>query len=134
MPVELNSKLGGGKTIIAGTAHDIVLKKTEYVTVTLVKYNYNSYNYNAIKYKGSLYYAPNTLTLEKGEVIQLQYGGESGVTGTLYINGSRKASSKTGKATYNYTVNSDITVKLSTGVQTDNDGYIVFPYDTYVEE
>lgn len=126
-----------GKTLIAGTARDIVLKKTEYVTVTIVNGGSGS-NTNQVKYNGTLYSAPKTLTVEKGEVIQLKYGGEYNHTGSVFINNVRKASSGSSVLWYNYTVNSDVTVTLYTSIQTANpwgDGDIaVEVFNTYVTE
>lgn len=126
-----------GKTLVNGTARDIVLKKTEYVTVTIVKGGSGS-NTNAVKYNGTLYYAPKTLTVEKGSVIQLMYGGEYNHTGGVFINNVRKVSSGSSVLWYNYTVNSDVTVTLYHSIQTVNpwgDGYItVDVFDTYVKE
>lgn len=126
-----------GKTLIAGTARDIVLKKTEYVTVTIVKGG-SGYNTNQVKYNGTLYSAPKTLTVEKGEVIQLKYGGEYNHTGSVFINNVRKASSGSRVLWYDYTVNSDVTVTLYTSIQTANpwgDGDItVEVFNTYVTE
>lgn len=130
-------QMGGGKTLIDGTACDIVLKKTEYVTVTIVKGG-SGYNTNQVKYNGTLYSAPKTLTVEKGEVIQLKYGGEYNHTGSVFINNVRKASSGNNVLWYNYTVNSDVTVTLYTSIQTANpwgDGDItVEVFNTYVTE
>lgn len=126
-----------GKTLIDGTAVDIVLKKTEYVTVTIVNGG-SGYNTNRVKYNGTLYSAPKTLTVEKGEVIQLKYGGEYNHTGSVFINNVRKASLGNGVLWYNYTVNSDVTVTLYTSIQTANpwgDGDItVEVFNTYVTE
>lgn len=126
-----------GKTLIAGTARDIVLKKTEYVTVTIVKGG-SGPNTNQVKYNGTLYSAPKTLTVEKGEVIQLKYGGDFGHTGSVFINNVRKASSDNEARWYDYTVNSDVTVKLYDSIQTadpwGDGGFAINVYDTYVTE
>lgn len=126
-----------GKTLVNGTARDIVLKKTEYVTVNIVKGG-SGYSTNQVKYNGTLYSAPKTLTVEKGSVIQLKYGGEYNHTGSVFINSVRKASSGSSVLWYNYTVNSDVTVTLYTSIQTANpwgDGVItVEVFNTYVTE
>lgn len=126
-----------GKTLVNGTARDIVLKKTEYVTVTIVKGGSGS-NTNQVKYNGTLYSAPKTLTVEKGEVIQLKYGGEYNHTGSVFINNVRKASSGSRVLWYDYTVNSDVTVKLYDSIQTadpwGDGGFAINVYDTYVTE
>lgn len=126
-----------GKTLIDGTAVDIVQKKTEYVTVTIVNGG-SGYNTNRVKYNGTLYSAPKTLTVEKGEVIQLKYGGEYNHTGSVFINNVRKAGSGSSVLWYDYTVNSDVTVTLYDSIQTANpwgDGAIAIDvYNTYVTE
>lgn len=126
-----------GKTLIAGTARDIVLKKTKYATVTIVKGGSGS-NTNKVKYNGTLYSAPKTLTVEKGEVIQLKYGGDFGHTGSVFINNVRKASSDNEARWYDYTVNSDVTVNLYDSLQHvdpwGDGGYDINVYNTYVTE
>lgn len=126
-----------GKTLVNGTARDIVLKKTKYATVTIVKGGSGS-NTNKVKYNGTLHSAPKTLTVEKGEVIQLKYGGDFGHTGSVFINNVRKASSDNEARWYDYTVNSDVTVNLYDSLQHvdpwGDGGYSINVYDTYVTE
>lgn len=111
--MELNSKWGGGKTIIAGTAFKIGFSRI--ATITITGDGGGGRELTSVTIDGVKYIRTAKVEVPTGTEI-LCYAANGGWQyGTIYLNNTVVASgSSHGGASYTYTVKSDMEVKIQT--------------------